>query len=54
MRTDGRTGRTKLIEAFRNFATALKKGANEIRFQTQSGSADNVLGFYWVGDRFEY
>jgi hypothetical protein len=52
MRTDERAGRTKLIEAFRNFATALKTGANEIRYQTQSeytGSADSVLNYLLRG-----
>jgi len=60
MRTDGLTGRTKLKEAFRNFAKALKTGPNQIitiRPQTQSQfsgcSADSVFEFYWLGDRFE-
>jgi hypothetical protein len=59
-RTDGRTGRTKLIAAFRNFAKALKTDPNEmmtIRPQTLSqytGSADSVFEFYSVGDRFVY
>jgi len=60
MRTDGRTGRTKLIAAFGNFVKVLKKGSNEImmiRPLTQSvytGSAESVFEFYCVGDRFEY
>ena len=59
-RTDGRTGRTKLIAAFGNFVKALKKGSNEmmtIRPLTQSeytGSADRIFEFYCVGDQFEY
>jgi hypothetical protein len=60
MRTDGRTDRTKLTAAFRNYAKALKMGPNQmmtIRPQKQSentGSADSVFDFNSVGDRSEY
>jgi hypothetical protein len=57
-KTDGLTHRTKLRAAFRNFGKALKTGPNKMtRLQKQSeytGSAESMLQFYSVGDRFEY